>query len=287
MPVLTIALLLFVVMGVSLGLLGGGGSILSLPILLYLLHVPTKAALATSLLVVASTSLLAMLLHARAGNVFWRVGLLFSGFAMVGAWAAGFVAAWLPSWLLLALFTALMLVTGLAMLRPRSKGDAQEEAKPVQIRLPLVAAEGLLVGAATGLVGAGGGFLVVPALVLLAGLPMIHAIGTSLLVITLKSFAGFAGYAAHVQLDMQLTAAVIAASLVGTVFGVALSRRFDSGRLRKGFAWFVLVMGAFMLYQQAGPMVVDFGLPSSGFAVLLAVGLLGIAWRQRRAMALA
>lgn len=272
--ILTLALFLSVLMGVALGLLGGGGSIMTVPILVYLLGMPTKAAVATSLLVVGSTSLVALALHARAGNVEWRTGLIFAGFAMAGAFASGHAAVWLPGWLLLALFTLLMLATGIAMLRGRGAAAKPQGAGPLPI--PLVAAEGLVVGAVTGLVGAGGGFLVVPALVLLAGLPMARAVGTSLLVISLKSFAGFAGYAGHVQLEYGTAAAVIGAALVGTFVGVHLASKVDGARLRRGFAWFVLVMGAFMIYQQLGGTLAERGFPRLGFAAAL-LGALGLA----------
>lgn len=275
--ILTLALLLSVLMGVALGLLGGGGSIMTVPILVYLLGLPTKEAVATSLLVVGTTSLVALALHARAGNVDVRTGLIFAAFAMLGAFGGGTVAAWLPGWSLLALFTALMLATGIAMLRGRATPAKPLDARPLPI--PSVAVEGLVVGAVTGLVGAGGGFLVVPALVLLGGLPMARAVGTSLLVIVLKSFAGFAGYAAHVELDFKLAGLIIAAALVGTWGGVALSARVDGARLRRGFAWFVLAMGAFMIHQQLGGVLAEHGLSRWAFAGVLAVALALAAWR--------
>lgn len=277
---LIIAALLSVVMGITLGLLGGGGSIMTLPILVYLLAMPTKSAVATSLLVVGSTSLVGLALHARAGNVQWRVGSIFAAFAMGGAYLGGFAARYVAGGVLLALFTALMLTTGVAMLRGRKVEESDVGGSEKPLSVPKVAVEGLVVGLATGLVGAGGGFLVVPALVLLGGLSMQHAIGTSLFVIALKSFAGFAGYASHVAVDYEIAGLVIGAALAGAVAGVNLAQKIEAARLRKGFAWFVLVMGAFMIYQQAGPVLVAQGLPPVALVGVLAAVLLGIAATQ-------
>ncbi|MCA9545603.1 MAG: sulfite exporter TauE/SafE family protein [Myxococcales bacterium] len=279
---LAIAAVLSVLMGVALGLLGGGGSIMTVPILVYLLSMPTKAAVATSLLVVGSTSVFGLVLHARAGNVQWRTGAIFAAFAMLGAFLGGLVARYIPGGVLLGLFTALMLVTGVMMLRGKKVKAEHAGGHAVKISVPKVAAEGLVVGSVTGLVGAGGGFLVVPALVLLAGLSMQHAIGTSLFVIALKSFAGFAGYAAHVTIDYPVAGLIIGAALVGTFIGVKLAQRIEAARLRKGFAWFVLVMGAFMIYKQAGPYMASAGLPNVALLAMLAAVLGAIAMMQRR-----
>ena len=147
----------------------------------------------------------------------------------------------------------MMVATSIAMIRGRKKkADAGTEA-PKHTELPLfrVLLDGLVVGLVTGLVGAGGGFLVVPALALLGGLPMAIAVGTSLVVIAMKSFAGLAGYLTTVELDWGITLAVTAAAIVGTLIGSKLAGRIPEAALRKGFGWFVLVMGAFVLIQQA------------------------------------
>lgn len=240
-----LALGLSVLIGVSLGLLGGGGSILTTPILIYALGVETKAAIATSLLVVGITSLAGLAQHARAGNVEWRTGLTFGSAGMVGAWLGGYVAAWIPASVLMALFALMMLATAVAMFRGRKdRGPSGGQA------LWKVLLDGLVVGLVTGLVGAGGGFLVVPALALLGGLPMPKAVGTSLLVIAMKSFAGFAGHATHVTVDYELAAMVSGAAVVGSFGGSALTALVSPDSLRRGFAGFVLVMGAFVLVQQ-------------------------------------
>lgn len=242
---LTLAVALSLLIGLALGLLGGGGSILTVPIFIYLLGLEAKTAIATSLLVVGITSAVALLQHARAGNVRGRVGLLFGGFGMLGAYAGGKLAALLPAWVILTLFAALMVGTAVAMLRGRS---STVEGAPQA--LWKIAVEGLVVGVVTGLVGAGGGFLVVPALALLGGLPMRQAIGTSLLVIALKSFAGFAGYLSHVEVDYTLSAWITGAAVLGSLAGTRLGARLNQEALRRGFAYFVLVMAAFLLYQQ-------------------------------------
>jgi uncharacterized membrane protein YfcA len=248
-----LAALLAIIMGLTLGLLGGGGSILTVPILVYILHVPEKTAIAMSLLVVGTTSLVAMGSHAKQGNVAWRTGAVFGLFGMLGAFLGGKLAALIPGSVLLTLFALLMFVTGAAMLRPKKSGD-QEEAKTPPPELPVVkiAAEGVVVGAVTGLVGAGGGFLVVPALALMGGLPMKRAIGTSLLVIAMKSFAGFASFASFVTLDWALFGVFTGASVLGTIGGTLLARIINANKLRTGFAVFVFVMAAGMISKQLG-----------------------------------
>jgi uncharacterized membrane protein YfcA len=240
-----LAVALSVLIGVALGLLGGGGSILTTPILLYAMHLPAKEAIATSLVVVGTTSAAAVISHARAGNVEWKTGLVFGGAGMAGAFGGGLIAGYIPDQVLLLLFAAMMLATSVAMFRGRKEGGETRAQAVWKIVL-----DGLVVGVVTGLVGAGGGFLVVPALTLLGGLPMRKAVGTSLLVITLKSFAGYAGHAAHVDIDFELAATVSAAAVVGSVFGGLLAQRIPPEALRKGFAGFVLVMAVFVISQQ-------------------------------------
>jgi uncharacterized membrane protein YfcA len=245
------ALFLSLLIGVSLGLLGGGGSILTVPILVYALDVEPKSAIATSLLVVGVTSAAALIPHARAGRVRVRTGLIFGAAGMVGAYLAGLVAHFIPAGVLMLAFAAMMLVTAVAMLRGRKNpAQAAPEGPPRELPVLKVVLEGLVVGAVTGLVGAGGGFLVVPALVLLGGLPMSAAIGTSLVVISMKSMAGLAGYLGHVAIDWKLAGIVSVFAVLGSLLGGRLAGRIPADRLRKGFAWFVVAMGTFMLVQQ-------------------------------------
>ena len=245
---LWLVLLLAVAVGVSLGLLGGGGSILAVPLLVYVAGLEGKEAIATSLLVVGVTSLAALLPHARAGRVRWRTGFVFGAAAMVGAYVGGRLAEFVPGTVLLIAFSLMMLATAVAMIRGRREVKEREGG----MRVGLIVAEGGVVGLVTGMVGAGGGFLVVPALVLLGGLPMSAAVGTSLLVIAMKSFAGLGGYLASVQIDWGLAAAVTAAAVVGSLVGGTLTGRIPADTLRRGFGWFVVVMGVFVLAQQAG-----------------------------------
>ncbi|MFC8513936.1 sulfite exporter TauE/SafE family protein [Streptomyces sp. NPDC057257] len=234
--------------GVSLGVLGGGGSILTVPILVYLAGMDTKQAIATSLFVVGVTSAAGVVSHARAGRVRWRTGLLFGLAGMTGAYAGGRLAEFVPGGVLLIAFALMMIATAVAMIRGRKR-----QPKKVHHELPVlhVLLDGIVVGLVTGLVGAGGGFLVVPALALLGGLPMTVAVGTSLLVIAMKSFAGLAGYLASVDIDWGFATLVTATAVVGSLIGGRLAGRIPQDALRKSFGWFVAVMGVFVLSQQA------------------------------------
>jgi uncharacterized membrane protein YfcA len=242
-----VSLLLSVLIGVVLGLLGGGGSILTTPILLYGLHLEPRAAIATSLLVVCVTSAAALIPHARAGHVAWKTGATFGVAGMTGAYAAGFVAGRVPERALLLLFAGMMIATSVAMFRGRAAPEVGATPRPTWRGM----LDGLVVGAVTGLVGAGGGFLVVPALVLMGGLPMADAVGTSLLVIAMQAGAGFLGHAAHVTVDLKVAGMVTAAAVIGAFLGSALSPHIPPERLRKGFAGFVLLMAGFVIAQQA------------------------------------
>ena len=244
---LTIALA--VVVGLTLGLLGGGGSILMVPLLAYVAGMEPKEAIAASLVVVGVTAAVSVIGHARAGRVRWRTGLLFGLAGMAGAFAGGLIGGHLPGPLLMAGFALMMIATAVAMLRGQKKSGGAEPHREMPVGRVLL--DGVVVGLVTGLVGAGGGFLVVPALVLLGGLPMGIAVGTSLLVIAMKSFAGLAGYLATVPVDWALTGAVTAAAVAGSLVGERLVSRIPADALRRGFGWFVLGMGAFVLVQQA------------------------------------
>lgn len=244
-----LAILLSLPIGISLGLLGGGGSILTVPVLIYALGVEEKSAIAASLFVVGTTSIFAAISHARAGNVVWRTALIFAGAGMVGAYLGGLVAQAIPAAVLLVLFALIMFGTAFAMWKGR-KPSAARAAAAKELPIPKILAEGLVVGLVTGLVGAGGGFLVVPALALLGGLPMHQAVGSSLVVIALKSFAGFAGYASHTAIDWKLTAIVTVAAVAGSFIGGAVAKKVPQELLRRGFAIFVFVMAIFLLGKQ-------------------------------------
>jgi uncharacterized protein len=251
---IVVGLLLALLVGASLGLLGGGGSILTVPLLHYVFGHSVHAAVAGSLLVVGLTAAAALVPHARAGRVRWRTGLGFGAASMAGAYAAGKLARHLPPAVLLTGFAVVVVATAVAMLRRRPPPTGTT---PRPVRPGWIVVEGLAVGAVTGLVGAGGGFLVVPALALLAGLPMPQAIATSLLVIALKSFAALAGAAGQVSLDLPLLGAIAAIAIAGSVIGGRLVARVPAARLQAGFGWFVLTMAAVVLAQQAPAVVGD------------------------------
>jgi uncharacterized membrane protein YfcA len=249
---LVLALVLALLIGVSLGLLGGGGSILTLPILTYAIGMATKQAIAASLFVVGVTSAIGAIAHARAGQVRLRTALLFGAAGMIGAFVGGRLAADVPGGVLLVLFAGMMIATAIAMLRaPRlPAGGAPVPAHELPIGKLLI--EGGVVGAVTGLVGAGGGFLVVPALVLLGRIPMRIAVGTSLVVISMKSFAGLAGHLGHVDVAWPITLAVTAAAVLGSLAGGRLAGRIPADALRRGFGVLVLAMAAFVLAGHLG-----------------------------------
>ena len=264
---IVLAAVLAVFIGVAVGLLGGGGSILTTPLLVYVLDFDAKQAIATSLLVVAITSAFGLIYHARAKRVRWKTGLIFGGASMVGAFGGGQVGSRLPGALLLTAFAVMMGATAIAMLRGR-----KEVAAKAHKGLPIfrVLLDGAVVGFVTGLVGAGGGFLVVPALVLLGGLPMPVAVGTSLLVVMMKSFAGFAGYVVtfggstfiawnpQVEIPWNITAIITGAAVIGSLIGAAVAGKVHPDKLRKGFGWFVFVMAIFILVQEIGQSVWEF-----------------------------
>jgi len=260
-----LASLLALLVGVTLGLLGGGGSILTLPLLVYLLGMEEKQGIAGSLFVVAVTSLVALISHARAGRVHWSTGLLFGLAGMAGAFAGGRMAAWIPGRYLILGFAAVALAAALAMLRGRREATPREGPLPVA----RVVALALGVGAISGLVGAGGGFLIVPALTLLGGLPMADAIGTSLLVIALQALAGLAGHATHARLDWPLLGTIAAFAVAGSLFGSRLGRRLSAVALRQSFGWFILAMSAFILIREVPEEVTRLPALRAGGAVAL------------------
>jgi uncharacterized membrane protein YfcA len=267
-----IALILSVLIGASLGLFGGGGSILTVPMLVYVVDIEPKPAIAMSLLIVGLTSVAALVPHARSRNVRWRTGLVFGLAGMVGAYGGGRVSTFVPGAVLLLLFAGMMLATSVAMWRGRDASEGVQFGPRQSRSVEKIVLDGLIIGAFTGLVGAGGGFLVVPALALLGGLPMAEAIGTSLLVIAMKSFAGYTGYAAHVQIDRGLALAVSGAAALGAFAGARLTAVLDPDRLRRAFAAVVFVMALIVLQREAGSVLAS----ASPTAVWLAGALLAL-----------
>jgi uncharacterized protein len=269
--------LLAAAVGLSLGFFGGGGSILTVPLLVYVFGLEPKPAIASSLLIVAVASAAAAVQHARAGNLRLRAGLAFGLAGMLGAYAGGRASVFVDGGVLLLLFACMMLLTSLAMWRGR-RGRLPVAGAGVALHKLML--QGLVVGSFTGLIGAGGGFLIVPALVLWAGLPMAAAVGTSLFVIVLNSAAGFAGYVSHVRVDPLLVASISACAVIGSGLGLQLARRTDPAALRRGFAVFVLLMAALILVRE-GSAVAETArlslprtLPQLFFALaMLAVGI--------------
>ncbi len=269
---LALTLVLAVLVGVSLGLLGGGGSILTVPLLVYVAGMETKEAIATSLLVVGVTSLVGAISHARGGRVQWRTGVVFGVAGMIGAYTGGRLAEVIAGqWLLIA-FAVLMVATGLAMLRSRP------EVNPAAVHPHLPTARvvlfGLAIGLVTGLVGAGGGFVIVPALSLLGGLPMPVAIGTSLVVIAMNSAAGLAGHLASVSVDWRMGAMVTAAAVLGALLGGRLSGRISAPTLRRMFGWFVLVMAVVVGAQEAPDLLWSSVVVAAGGTLIVATWLI-------------
>ncbi len=290
-----LAAFLAIFIGVAVGLLGGGGSILTTPLLVYVVDFDAKQAITASLFVVAVTSLFGLIGHARAKRVQWRTGLLFGAAGMVGAFIGGQIGSHLPGALLLAAFSVMMGITAVAMIRGRKKVAAGHHKGLPVFRILL---DGAVVGFVTGLVGAGGGFLVVPALALLGGLPMPIAVATSLLVVAMKSFAGFFGYALtfggdsfvswnpETQINWTITLIITVAAVCGALIGSRVVGKIHPDKLRMGFGWFVLAMAVFILSQQIGATVIEFA--QGGLLNLLEViaGLIAIiavfTWLIRR-----
>lgn len=256
---LIIALLLAVLVGVSLGLLGGGGSILTVPILTYVVGMEPREAIASSLFIVGVTSAVGLYRHARAQRVRWKVGATLGAASMAGAFLGGITGGYVPGVVLMILFAIMMVVVATAMIRGR-KNAAPADAEEPKLQIWRVVILGLLIGFSTGLVGAGGGFLIVPALSYIGGLPMAVAVATSLLVIVMNSSAGFAGYLFSVQLDWPIVLGFSAAAIAGSFLGVKLAGIVPDKALRKGFGFFVLAMGALVLSQEVPRLLVSLGI---------------------------
>jgi uncharacterized membrane protein YfcA len=252
-----LGLILAAGIGLSLGLMGGGGSVLALPVLVYVMGVAPKSAIAMTLIIVGAVSLLGLIPHWRAGNVNLKVALLFGSATMVGTYAGARIAT-LPivsETFQMLLFAVTMLLAAGFMIRRSFKPPKPDDAlafypKPLCKYCWLwLLTEGVLVGMLTGLVGVGGGFAIVPALVLLANVPMKQAIGTSLLIIVANSVAGFLGYLGHVSMDWHLVVSFIFAASLGTLPGAYLARFVSAQKLQRGFGYFLLAIAALVLVQ--------------------------------------
>ncbi|GAB4227892.1 MAG: sulfite exporter TauE/SafE family protein [Stanieria sp.] len=250
---------LAVCIGLSLGLIGGGGSILAVPVLVYVMGLGAKAAIAMSLVIVGTVSLIGAVPHWFQGNVNLRVATMFAPPAMLGAYLGARLAGlpFITETIQLICFAIVMLLASFMMIREARLKNKNKDLLKEKDRLKhqdnhhwlAVVLEGLGVGVLTGFVGVGGGFAIIPALVLLGGIPMKEAIGTSLIIITFKSITGFLGYLGQVNLDWNLMISFTIAASIGTLTGAYLTRFIEAKQLQKGFGYFVLAIGIFVLVQ--------------------------------------
>ena len=250
---MVIATGLGLLIGILLGLLGAGGSILAVPALVYGAGQPLSAAVPTSLLVVGVSSTAALLPRIRASQVQWRIAGVVGAAGIPAAFAGTAVNRALEPRVVLVGFAVVMVAAAIRMLREQLEvgGDCALPGGGVNWRgcLPKALGSGAAVGFLTGLFGVGGGFLIVPALVLLLGLPMTMAVGTSLVVVTVNSAAGFAAHAGGAHIDYWLAAAFTAAAVTGSVAAARVAGRLPADRMRRWFAWLVLAVAAFVIAQ--------------------------------------
>lgn len=251
------------VMGITLGLMGGGGSILTVPIMVYLFGYSPTVATGQSLLVVGLTALIGSGMYIRKGDIDFKIGFSFAIPSIIGVNVSrGLIIPSIPELifslngfaltkeiLIMATFATLMIVASYSMIKKKS------EKKPIEmaplIRVSLIAVEGLIVGMIAGFVGAGGGFLIIPVLVLLAGLPMRVAIGTSLMIIALQSLLGFAGDITRgATVDWSLMGVIAVIAVLGIVVGTAVAHKIKEQKLKTSFGWFVLIVGTAILIEQ-------------------------------------
>ena len=252
--------------GLSLGVMGGGGSILTVPIFVYVLGFDPKLAIAMSLPVVGATSLIGAASHWKAGNVQLRTAALFGVIAMAGAYAGARLSIFLSGSLQLAILAVVMLIAAVSMFRSARRDSRRVESAVSggrAIALALLVPVALGVGLLTGLIGIGGGFLVVPALVLLAHVPMKQAVGTSLLVIAMNSLSGSLGYLGQVKLPWAFMFGFTAVAAAGILAGTWLVRFVSQAALKQGFAVFLLLMGAFILYRNRGSLTFSSAAPEA------------------------
>lgn len=253
------------VIGISLGLIGGGGSILTVPVLVYLFNVDPVLATAYSLFIVGLSSLVGAFPKYKAGMIDLKTAVVFGIPSIIAVFLTRKVLVpAIPDALfevagvsvtkalaMMILFAVLMVAASVSMIRDKKK-EEQATDEPRVFNYPMILLEGAVVGVLTGLVGAGGGFLIIPALVMLSKLPMKQAVGTSLLIIAAKSLIGFTGDVMEnaAKMDWTLLSVVTALAVVGIFVGNQLSKKVDGAALKKGFGWFVLVMGIYIIIKE-------------------------------------
>ena len=239
---------LAVISGLSLGLLGGGGSLLMVPILLYVFDLPHRSAIALSLALVGVMSIPAVLTYWKRNQIHGKALLLFSPFAMIGTYLGAKLTTFLnlSRSFQLNLFCIFVAIAAWYMIRPSPN---KSQVKPHPPRALLLAGVGFMVGILSGIVGMGGGFAIVPALVLLAGIPMTFAVGTSLTVICLKSGAGFMGYIQDLVIPWKLAGSLSLTAMLGIFMGTALARKIPAHKLKRAFGVFLLLVGSFIFIK--------------------------------------
>lgn len=251
--------------GFVLGLLGSGGSIIALPALVYLLHVEPKSAIAMSLGVVAVTATLVALNHVRQGNVDLKVALVFASFGALGTFTGTRLGVAIPAVVQLGLFALVMYAAAWRMQRKPAAGLSSPAAGPMPSAdgtlamggcphyfspcMAYIALAGVTVGLLTGVVGVGGGFLIVPTLVLLSGVPMKQAVATSLAIVAANSSVGFAGYLGSVPVSWDIMAGFTAVTVLGSIAGARFSSRLSQTSLKRSFAWFLVVVATYILFK--------------------------------------
>lgn len=250
------------IIGVVLGLIGGGGSILTVPVLVYLLSINPVTATAYSLFVVGASSLVGALNNIKKKLVDFRTATVFAIPAFIAVYSTRkFLVPAIPEHILtlwgfeltktigiMLFFAVIMIVASISMIKNNGKEELQEV--KVKYNYPLIILEGLVVGVLTGIVGAGGGFLIIPALVLLAKLPMKKAVATSLLIIAVKSLIGFIGDIQNLDIDWGFLTIFTGLSIGGIFLGGYLNKFIDGQKLKKGFGWFVLIMGIYIIGKE-------------------------------------
>ena len=240
---------LAVVVGFSLGLLGGGGSILTVPILVYIIGQDAKVAVPLSLAIVGTTSLFGVYRNIKKQQVDFKIALVFGAISILGTFLGTIISKKITSEVQLVIFAVIMLLASFSMIKGRKEGEQRDDHKT---NILLVLIQGFIVGIITGIVGVGGGFLIVPALVLLANLPMRKAVGTSLLLIALNSFFGFGSYvlAGNIEIPWSFLVTFTLLSIVGVIFGSMMADKVPQKTLKKIFGIFLIFMGFFILYKE-------------------------------------
>jgi uncharacterized protein len=253
-----------ILIGISLGLIGGGGSILTLPVLVYLFAVDSVLATSYSLFIVGITSLVGTVSYFKNGLINIKTSIIFGIPSIAAVYVTRkFILPAIPDEItnlggitvtkdlfIMALFAILMIAASYSMIKKPKKNNQGEISDKQNFNFPLIFIEGTVVGLLTGLVGAGGGFLIIPALVVLSKLPMKQAIGTSLVIIAAKSLIGFGGEAAQLDIDWWFLFTITALAIAGLFIGVVLSKKINGDQLKPAFGWFVLVMGIYILIKE-------------------------------------